>query len=223
MRYLLDIILLLLLIFEMCFLYLPRFLHELFGVALLLPVLIHLWQNRFYLKSLFKGQWTLPRVLSALVNFFLVLNFLAVVISGCMISYFLFKDLVPLSLRRDPALFAMHSTAARCFFITAGLHFGLHLDAWRGKLQRAAGITHFSGVGRMLTAAAVVAVGAAGIFAAVQDKLWQRLQGAHVFMTPALRYDTAGYILTQLGIFLLFAEIGWMLWRLVLRAKAKKA
>ncbi len=223
MRYFLDILLLLLLIFEMCFLYMPRFLHELFGVALLLPGLIHLWQNRFYLKALCKGRWTLPRVLSALVNFLLLLNFLTVVISGCMISQFLFKDVVPLSLRRDLALFAMHSTAARCFFITAGLHFGLHLDAWWGKLQQAAGIARFSGAGRMLMGFVAATVGAAGIFAAVQDKLWQRLQGEHVFMTPALQYDTMGYILTQLGIFLLFAEIGWLLWRLALRAKAKKA
>ena len=43
--------------------------------------------------------------------------------------------------------------------------------------------------------------------------------GLHVFMTPALKYQTLGYILVQLGIFLLFTEVGWILWRMASRRR----
>lgn len=53
--------------------------------------------------------------------------------------------------------------------------------------------------------------GAAGIYAAHQDRLIEHLQGAHIFMAPALSYSGAGYALTQVGILIVFAEIGWLL------------
>lgn len=54
-------------------------------------------------------------------------------------------------------------------------------------------------------------LGAGGIYAAQQDRLIERLQGAHIFMAPALSYSGAGYALTQVGIIIVFAEIGWLL------------
>jgi len=223
MRYFLDVLLLLLLIFEMSYLYMPPFLHEMIGAALLLPIFIHLWQNRFYLKALGKGRWSLPRALGVAINLLLAISCLTVIISGCLISNILFVDIVPLSLRSNPVLFSVHSASARWFLLFAGLHFGLHVSVWWQKLQRAAGIAASTLPAKVLLGMLVLLLGAGGIYAAMQDKLLQRLEGAHVFMTPALQYDTTGYILTQLGIFLLFAGCGWLLWRLALRAKTKKA
>ncbi len=220
MRYVLDIFLLLLLVFEMSFLYLPPFFHELVGAALLIPVFVHLWQNRFFFKALTKGRWPLPRVLGAVVNFFLAVTCLTSIISGCLISNILFADIMPLSLRSNPVLFSLHSASARWFLILAGLHFGLHVSAWWQKLQRAAGIMSRPFPAKVMTGLLALMLGAGGIYAAMQDKLLQRLEGAHVFMTPALQYDTAGYILTQFGMFLLFAEAGWLLWHLALRRRA---
>lgn len=223
MRYLLDMLLLLLLVFEMSFLYMPPLFHELVGVILIVPIFVHLWQNRFYLKTLGKGRWPLPRLLSAVVNLLLLVSCLTVIVSGCLISNILFVDIVPVSLRSNPVLFSAHSAAARWFLLFAGLHFGLHVSVWWQKLQRAAGIAASTLPAKVLLGMLVLLLGAGGIYAAMQDKLLQRLEGAHVFMTPALQYDTTGYILTQLGIFLLFAGCGWLLWRLALRAKTKKA
>lgn len=75
------------------------------GVALLIPIFVHLFQNRFYLKALMKGRWPLPRMLGAAVNLLLLMTCLTSIISGCLISNALFADVMPLSLRSNPVLF----------------------------------------------------------------------------------------------------------------------
>lgn len=75
----------------------------------------------------------------------------------------------------------------------------------------AAGIKSRPLPARMLLLGLGVLLGAGGIYAAQQDRLIERLQGAHLFMTPALAYSGAGYALAQAGIVILFAEIGFLL------------
>ena len=118
---------------------------------------------------------------------------------------------MPFSLRGNPSLYQLHSTAARYFLVLAGLHLGLHLKAWWQKWLHAAGIPPRPLPAKILLLGFLGLLGAVGIYAASQDRLIEHLQGAHIFMSPALSYSGAGYALTQFGIFLLFAEIGWLL------------
>ena len=211
MRYGLDILMIVLLVGEMMFFYLPPLLHEAVGVMFLLPIAGHLTLNRRYVSSLSRGQWRRPRVLRLLLNLLLAAACLVTGISGCLISSELFADVVPFSLRSNPLLYQLHSTAARYFLVLAGLHLGLHLKAWWQKWLRVAGVTSRPLPARMLLLGFGMLLGASGIYAASQDRLIEHLQGAHIFMSPALSYNGAGYALTQAGIFLLFAEIGWLL------------
>lgn len=211
MRYLLDILMLMMLIFEMTFFYLPPVLHEVMGVALLLPILWHLVLNRRYVSSLGRGRWNGPRLVRLLLNILLVVSCLVTIVSGCLTSSVLFADVVPFSLRSNPSLYQLHSAAARYFLVLAGLHLGWHLPAWWQRWLYAAGITARPLPARMLLLGLGVLFGAGGIYAAQQDRLIERLQGAHIFMAPALSYSGAGYALTQVGILIVFAEIGWLL------------
>lgn len=211
MRYLLDILMLMMLIFEMTFFYLPPVLHEAVGVALLLPILWHLVLNRRYVSSLGRGRWNGPRLVRLLLNILLVVSCLVTIVSGCLTSSVLFADVVPFSLRSNPSLYQLHSAAARYFLVLAGLHLGWHLPAWWQRWLHAAGITARPLPARMLLLGLGVLLGAGGIYAAQQDILIERLQGAHIFMAPALSYSGAGYALTQVGIIIVFAEIGWLL------------
>lgn len=211
MRYGLDILMLVLLVGEMAFFYLPPLVHEVVGVAFLLPIAWHLALNRRYVSSLGSGRWNEPRALRCLLNILLAGACLLTVISGCLTSSELFADVVPFSLRSNPLLYQVHSTAARYFLVLAGLHLGLHLKAWWQKWLHVAGISSRPLPARMLLLGFGMLLGAAGAYAAHQDRLVEHLQGAHIFMTPALSYNGAGYALTQAGIFLLFAEIGWLL------------
>lgn len=211
MSYLLDILMLILLVFEMMFFYLPPVLHEAVGVALLLPIVWHLVRNRRYVSSLGRGRWNGPRGVRFALNVLLASACLVTVISGCLTSSVLFADVVPFSLRSNPSLYQLHSTAARCFLVLAGLHLGWHLPTWWQRWLLAAGIKSRPLPARMLLLGLGVLLGAGGIYAAQQDRLIERLQGAHLFMTPALAYNGAGYALAQAGIVILFAEIGFLL------------
>lgn len=96
---------------------------------------------------------------------------------------------------------------------------GQHVESWWKRLLQVFHIPRRSQVARMAAGILVPFIGAGGLFAAYQDRLWQRLMGMPVFMTPALKYHTQGYILVQLGIFLLFTEVGWILWRMASRRR----
>lgn len=120
MRYLLDVLLLMMLVFEMTFFYLPPVLHEAVGVALLLPIVWHLVRNRRYVSSLGRGRWNGPRLVRLLLNILLVVSCLVTIVSGCLTSSVLFADVVPFSLRSNPSLYRLHSAAARYFLVLAG-------------------------------------------------------------------------------------------------------
>lgn len=211
MRYLLDILMLILLVFEMTFFYLPPVLHEAVGVTLLLPIVWHLVRNRRYVSSLGHGRWNGLRGVRLVLNVLLASACLVTVISGCLTSSVLFADVVPFSLRSNPSLYQLHSSAARYFLVLAGLHLGWHLPTCWQRWLLAAGIKSRPLPTRMLLLVLGVLLGAGGIYAAQQDILIERLQGAHIFMAPALSYSGAGYALTQVGIIIVFAEIGWLL------------
>ena len=211
MRYALDILMLFLLVVEMTFFYLPPVLHEIVGVMMLIPIFYHLGLNRRYLSSLGCGHWNGPRRVRLILNVLLAAFCLMTIVSGCLISSQLFAGIVPFSLRSNPSLYQLHSTAARYFLVLAGLHLGWHLPSWWQRWLHNAGITVRPLPARMLLLGLGVLLGAGGIYAAQQDLLIERLQGAHIFMAPALSYSGAGYALTQVGIIIVFAEIGWLL------------
>lgn len=211
MRYGLDVLMIVLLVGEMTFFYLPPLLHEVVSVAFLLPMIWHIALNRRYVSSLGHGRWSGSRALRLLLNILLAASCLASIFSGCLISSTLFSGIVPLSVRGNPLLYQLHSTAARYFLVLAGAHLGWHLPAWWQRWQRVSGITSRPFSVRLVLGGFFIVLGIVALYAAQQDCLLQRLQGAHIFMTPALAYHGAGYALTQVGILILSAEIGLLI------------
>lgn len=201
------------LVVEMSFLFFPRSFHEILGLAFLIPLFFHLRKNRGFLKSLPRGRWKAPRIIMAVSGFLVAVTFLATMISGCLISN-LFSGFVPSSVRINPVLYEIHRIAARGFLMAAGFHLGIHLDGWWQRLLHVLHISRGSLLAKAGAGILIFLTAAAGIFAAVEDRFWERLMGAPLFMTPALRFHAFGYILVQLAVFLLFAEAGWLLWRL---------
>ena len=194
MRFGLDILMLSLLVVEMMFFYLPPVLHEIVGVAFLLPIGWHLALNRRYVSSLPRGRWNGLRTVRLILNVLLAASCLVTVVSGCLTSNVLFADVVPFSLRSDPSLYQLHSTAARHFLVLAGLHLGWHLPIWWQRWSHNAGITSRPLPVRMMLGGLSVLLGAAGIYAAQKDRLVEHLQGAHISETekPLVRAALAG-------------------------------
>ena len=90
MRYALDLAMMAILVLEMSFLFMPRPFHEILGVAFLVPIIFHVWKNRYFLKSLPRGRWPIPRIMGALIDLLLAIACFTTIISGCLISKSLF-------------------------------------------------------------------------------------------------------------------------------------
>ena len=60
--------------------------HEILGISLIILFLIHLWLNRWWIKTLFKGRYNLSRVIMTLANIFLILDVILLTFSGLIMS-----------------------------------------------------------------------------------------------------------------------------------------
>lgn len=99
--------LLLFLIGAMCCPFSQKTGHEAAGVAFFFLAAAHVYENRGWLKSLAKRQrpfLTIPRLL----NLLLLLNFLAVTVTGVLIANYLFADLWSRELRQNILLHQLH-------------------------------------------------------------------------------------------------------------------
>ena len=99
MRYGLSVLMLVLLVSEMAFFYLPPVLHEIIGVFMLIPIFYHLGINRRYVSFLGRGHWNGPRSVRLILNILLMAACFMTIVSGCLTSSQLFADVVPFSLR----------------------------------------------------------------------------------------------------------------------------
>ena len=171
MRYALDLAMIVILVLEMSFLFMPRPFHEIMGVAFLVPIVLHVWKNRYFLKSLPRGRWPVLRIMGAVIDLALAIACFATIISGCLISN-LFADVVPSVIRTNPLLSQVHSLAARGFLVFAGIHLGQHVEGWWQRLLQVFRGSRRSRTARTAAGILVPLIGAGGLFAAYQDRLW---------------------------------------------------
>ena len=120
----------------MSFHYIPKLLHEILGVAWLLLVLLHLYQNRSWLKNLRQGCWSFGRLLGTVIDSLLILGVLVTILSGLGISNYLLKEVMPLAVQRSIALHQYHVSLPYALLILSGLHWGLHWQGWKRQWQK---------------------------------------------------------------------------------------
>ena len=60
--------------------------HEILGMTLIILFFIHLWLNRWWLKTLFKGRYNLTRIILTLANIFLIADVILILLSGLIMS-----------------------------------------------------------------------------------------------------------------------------------------
>ena len=97
--------------------------HEWIGTALILLFFYHLWLNRYWLKNIFKGQYNATRAVLVLVDVLLIVDVIALLVSGVLMSKIL--DL-PVEGCMDFARTA-HMLASYWGYVIMSFHIGLHL------------------------------------------------------------------------------------------------
>ncbi len=139
--------------------------HEAAGMCLLVLVMVHLWQNRAWLKNIFKGRCSAERLLHTACFAALLAAAAAQIASGILMSG-LFDFLSMRGAAADAR--AVHLCAAYWCFALMAVHAGLHAGRLTGWLHKKMPCT-------ALRMTALACAGAYGAFAFVS-------RGFHEYM-----------------------------------------
>ena len=97
--------------------------HEWLGISLIVLFFVHLWLNRWWLKTLFKGRYNISRSILTLVNIVLILDVILLTFSGLIMSrMFEFADTEEfMSFARSA-----HISASFWGYVIMSFHIGLN-------------------------------------------------------------------------------------------------
>lgn len=133
MRMYIDIAMLVSLLFLMAYQITGDLFHEWIGMGMTVLVIIHQILNRKWYGTLFKGKQSPYRILSMVINVFLILSFFVTALCGMSMSShavpFLY-GILKLSFARR-----MHLSLFHWSFVLMGLHLGMHLPLILAKLK----------------------------------------------------------------------------------------
>ncbi len=189
----------LLFIAVMSFHYIPKLLHEILGVTWLLFVLLHLYQNRSWLKNLLQGSWNFWRLFGTVIDGLLITGVLVIVLSGLGISNYLLKEVMPLAIQRSMALHQYHVSLPYALLVLSGLHWGLHWQGWQKQWQKRISWSLSPLGGRLLAVGAAAFVLVVGVWGSFMNRLGDRLMMKHIFATEATNQPGEVYVLLLAG------------------------
>lgn len=212
-RVFLDNVLLVIFLLTMSFQFLPKILHELLGVFMLVVAVLHLIWNRLWFSSLLRGKWNFKRGLSVMINGLLIVNVMIIMATGMMISNHLFKGVFGIYLQRNMMVHQLHVSLPYVLLILLGLHLGLH---WASLWHRFTNWRCWNlqsmkyRVGCRLIMLCVIA---GGIYASFMHQVGDRLRLKHLFITAATQAPFGIFLLTLLNIIGIYAVVGFMIQR----------
>lgn len=99
--------------------------HEILGIVLFVLWAVHVWLNRGFYKSLFKGRYNAFRVVQAVVNCGILLCAVLLMASGIMVSNHVFTFL-GISFGAELAR-TVHLISSHWYFVFMSLHVGMHV------------------------------------------------------------------------------------------------
>ena len=107
--------------------------HEYIGFIMIILLAVHLYLNRQWFKTLFKGRYTAVRVLTVTTNIAVLATFLLSGISGMLISESLMNLEFTESLTELGR--SMHIAASYWGFVLMGLHAGTYWGMMAGRVK----------------------------------------------------------------------------------------
>ncbi len=198
----------------MSFHHIPKLFHEVLGLVWLGIILLHLWQNRKWFTSFVQGRWTTIRIINTVIDALLLLTLLIVIIAGSGISNHLFKDIMPLDIRRSITLHQLHVSLPYAMIILMGLHWGLHFEGWLNQWKKVVSFDISDKISRIIGLALAVIIIAGGIYGSILHQVWNRLMMKHIFATEAAGLPFGSYLILLLSIIGLYVIVGMAIRRI---------
>ena len=197
-NFLLDAILFALFVAELSFHFLPKILHEIFGVAMAAAIVFHVTINFRRFVSTFK-KISARKFFSATINFSLTICAAIILFSGVCMSNFLFPDAASSELRRNMTLHQLHTATPYVMMILIGMHCGLHRQELR--------LEKFYRQRKIFFMAAAIILSAAGVVGLFLNRFVDRILMRHIFATPATDLPAPLFMLLIIGDVIFFALI----------------
>jgi hypothetical protein len=147
------------------------------GVLFVLCVVAHSVLNLWWFKRIFKGKYSPRRTLGLVVNLLIMICVLGLLVSGAMMSVFVFRFL-----NIESGMHFARVTHLLCGywgFVLLSFHLGLH---WKFILRG-----HFSKTGKLWMRLGAFALAALGVYFLVQNQIFSYLffQNTFVFIDAA--------------------------------------
>ena len=188
--------------------------HEWLGMSLIILFFLHLWLNRWWLKSLFKGRYNLTRTILTLVNFLLIIDVIFLLISGLLMSRIFESVENPdtdsfISFARQA-----HVAASYWGYVLMSFHAGLNWHIFSAMMFK--NLNKKLKIIPHLTALIFIIYGA---YAFIKRQLWEYMTLNILFVFFDFEEPFMYFIFDYIAIMILFACIGHYLILLLRRAK----
>lgn len=209
LRMIVDLLMTVCLLGLMSFMLTGQQYHEWIGAAALVLFIIHHILNLSWIRQSGRGRYTPYRVLQSLLVILVFLAILGCMVSGIVMSQYVFAFL-PIQGGMSLARLA-HMVCVYWSFILMSLHLGLHWNMILGVVRKAAGTTAPSHLRTLILRLMAAAVAAYGIYAFLKHRLvdYLFLRTMFVFFDneqPPLQF-LAEY-LAMMGLWIFLAHYG---------------
>lgn len=182
-RKILDATIFILFLLVMSFHFLPRILHEIFGIILAATVMIHFFVNRRQFFYSLQTKKSARKIFSILIIFFMTITFLTILVTGIFTSNYVFCDVIPLEFRRNFFVHQLHVSLPYVFIIFLGCHIGLH---WRELIKIK---------NSLLQKIFIVGIICTGIYGSFLNRVGDRILMKHIFATPATELSWGEFLI----------------------------
>ena len=179
--------------------------HEWMGIFMLLLFILHHALNFSWYRNLFRGHYSVSRILKTISALFLIPVMLALPVSGIMMSRHIFPGLGnSLSLVRTVHLFASYWG-----FVLMSLHIGLHWRMAVGMAGNLCGRKKMGRTGILLLRIAFRLIALYGVYAFVRRQI-----GSYMFLQNQFVFFDFGeprifFFMDYLAVMCLFAVCGY--------------
>lgn len=180
-------------------------LHEWLGTGIFVLFILHHVLNFQWIKNLFRGKYTISRIVKTTVNVLILLMIIGLAYSGIVLSRYVFSDLDIHASRCKQGVF--HMFCSYWGFVLMSLHFGFHWDMFLG-IARKFIKKKFVLITAMLR---VLAVGIAGygIYAFQKRQMGLYMTMKMHFAFFDMEEPLVLFLLDNLAVVGLFAAIGY--------------
>lgn len=210
-----DVVMTVLLMLLMAFELIGREAHEWIGTGMFVLFVIHHVLNRKWTAHLLKGKYTPIRVLQTILAVLVLLCILSSVVSGIVLSRYVFSFL-PIEGGRSWAR-TLHMIGAYWGFVLMSLHLGIHWNMMLGMAGKAAGRP--SAVRRWILRILGAAVAVYGLYAFVKRGIGSYMLLQNMFVFFDFEEPLVLFYIDYIAVMGLFIWIGHYLAQLLRRRK----